>query len=134
MSKKGVANPTVIIRRSGKNYNQSSSSVVDNPAYVKAKWKFIEWNTLLVVIPGSMRPESMSYSIVDPAIYSSVLQRLEYPIFGAIHRELFNSFLFWSNLHGIGYMIYRISHCVCEIYLNWALSLLFPPACAQFSK
>ena len=104
MSKKGVANPTVIIRRSGKNYNQSSSSVVDNPAYVKAKWKFIEWNTLLVVIPGSMRPESMSYSIVDPAIYSSVLQRLEYPIFGAIRRELFNSFYFWSIFHGIGYI------------------------------
>ena len=45
-----------------------------------------------MVIQGSMHPEAKSYSIVDPAIYSSVLQRLEYPIFGAIHRGLFSSF------------------------------------------
>jgi len=55
-----------------------------------------------MVIQGSMRPEAKSYSIVDPAIYSSVLQRLEYPIFGAIHRGLFNSFHFFSILHGLG--------------------------------
>ena len=95
---KGYADPTVVKRRSGNKRNQSENSGVGNPAYVKAKiwneWKFIEWNTLLMVIQGSMHPESMSCSIVDPAIYSSVLQRLEYPIFGAIHRELFNSFLF----------------------------------------
>ena len=100
-SQKGVANPTVVIRRSNK-HNQSGSSALGNPAYVKAKWKFIEWNTLSMVIQGSMRPEAKSYSIVDPAIYSSVLQRLEYPIFGAIHRGLFNSFHFFSILHGLG--------------------------------
>ena len=95
---KGYADPTVVKRRSGNKRNQSGNSGVGNPAYVKAKiwneWKFIEWNTLLVVIQGSMRPESMSCSIVDPAIYSSVLQRLEYPIFDAIHRELLTSFYF----------------------------------------
>ena len=95
---KGYADPTVVIRRSRNKRNQSGNSGVGNPAYVKAKWKFIEWNTLLVVIQGSMRPESMSCSIVDPAIYSSVLQRLEYPIFGAIHRELLTSFYFCSIL------------------------------------
>ena len=95
-SKKGVANPTVVTRRSGNKRNQSANSAVNNPAYVKAKWKFIEWNTLSMVIQGSMRPEAKSYSIVDPAIHSSISQRLEYPIFGAIHRELFTSFYFWS--------------------------------------
>ena len=54
-----------------------------------------------MVIQGSVRPEAKSYSIVDPAIYSSISQRLEYPIFGAIHRELFNSFHFFSILHGL---------------------------------
>ena len=90
-SQKGVANPTVVIRRSNK-HNQSGNSALNNPAYVKAKWKFIEWNTLSMVIQGSMRPEAKSYSIVDPAIYSSISQRLEYPIFGAIHRGLYKSF------------------------------------------
>ena len=50
-----------------------------------------------MVIQGSVRPEAKSYSIVDPAIYSSISQRLEYPIFGAIHRELFNSFHFFFH-------------------------------------
>ena len=101
-SKKGVANPTVVTRRSGNKRNQSANSAVNNPAYVKAKWKFIEWNTLSMVIQGSMHPEAKSYSIVDPAIYSSISQRLEYPIFGAIHRGLFNSFHSFSILHGLG--------------------------------
>ena len=76
-----------------------------------------------MVIQGSMRPEAKSYSIVDPAIYSSISQRLEYPIFGAIHRVLFNSFHFFSILHGLELTVYTAVCLVNIIKLSFIIAI-----------